>query len=85
MRYICEICGYAELEYPPWGEDGKNPSYNICPCCGVEFGYEDCTTESKLKYFNKWAESGYKWFKPEKKSKEWDLKKQLKNINKTPK
>lgn len=32
--YTCPVCAYERMPYPP-----KN--YNICPCCGVEFGYED--------------------------------------------
>lgn len=23
-------------DYNPWGDDGKTPTYDICPCCGVE-------------------------------------------------
>lgn len=37
--FYCRVCGLY-LGYQPWGEDGKTPSYEICPCCGVEFGYE---------------------------------------------
>ena len=32
------------------GEYGKYPSYEICPCCGVEFGNEDYTLTSILEY-----------------------------------
>jgi predicted RNA-binding Zn-ribbon protein involved in translation (DUF1610 family) len=31
-RYPCPVCGF-HLEYPP-------DDFNICPSCGVEFGYE---------------------------------------------
>lgn len=48
-RYICRICGYR-LKIKIWGEDGKYPSYEICPCCGVEFGNEDYTLTSILEY-----------------------------------
>ena len=41
-RYICPVCGYAYLEEPPRDEKGR-PSFDICDCCGIEFGYEDCT------------------------------------------
>lgn len=37
---VCRVCGAKQLE-PPWGNDGLTPSYEICDCCGVEFGYED--------------------------------------------
>ena len=32
------------------------PTYNICPNCGVEFGYEDSTDTSIKKYKEKWQE-----------------------------
>lgn len=34
MKYICPVCGYDALEDEP-------ADYNICPCCGTEFGYHD--------------------------------------------
>jgi hypothetical protein len=41
----CRVCG-LDQQSPPWGVDGKSPTYAICDCCGVEFGYEDSTRES---------------------------------------
>ena len=38
-EYVCRVCGYINDEIT-W-EKGIYPTYNICPCCGVEFGYED--------------------------------------------
>lgn len=80
MKKMCKVCGYSELNYYPWGEDGKTPSYEICPCCGVEFGYEDSTLEGMLKYRKKWIKLGGKWFKEEKRPNNWSLDKQLKNV-----
>ena len=36
-EYVCRVCGYINDEIT-W-EKGIYPTYNICPCCGVEFGY----------------------------------------------
>lgn len=48
-EHFCRICGlYSEDK--PWGEDGHCPTYDICPCCGCEFGYEDYTVESAINY-----------------------------------
>ena len=44
MKY-CKVCGY-KLSFESWGDDGNTPTYEICPCCGVEFGNEDYTAES---------------------------------------
>ena len=53
-KYICHICGYTELNEGSWGEDGNSPSFDICPCCGVEFGYEDCFEIEINKYRVNW-------------------------------
>lgn len=35
----CPVCGFDELDEEPW-RDGSG-SQEICPSCGVQFGYED--------------------------------------------
>jgi len=47
-EYVCRVCGYINDEIT-W-EKGIYPTYNICPCCGVEFGYEDSDLASIRKY-----------------------------------
>ena len=51
-RHCCRVCGLDQGE-PIWGEDGRTPTYGICSCCGVEFGYgdedrENCRTIRKI-------------------------------------
>ncbi len=78
-EHFCRICGlYSEDK--PWGEDGNCPTYDICPCCGGEFGYEDCTVESTIDYRKQWIENGAKWFDLKYKPEDWDLEKQMQNI-----
>lgn len=36
-RHNCRVCGYY-IDDLPWGKDGNCPTYEICPCCGDEFG-----------------------------------------------
>jgi transcription elongation factor Elf1 len=78
-KYTCLICGYSGLNYPPRDETGA-PSYEICACCGVEFGYEDETILARQEYRKKWIEAGAKWFVPNLKPMNWNLKDQLANI-----
>lgn len=52
----CRICGSCE-GYMPWGEDGQTPSFEICPCCSVQFGYEDMNISGILKYRSEWIKS----------------------------
>jgi len=78
-NFHCRVCGYLP-EMPPWGGDGQSPTYEICPCCGVEYGYEDSTVSSVKKYRDEWADAGYKWQDVNAKPKFWNLEDQLKRI-----
>lgn len=54
MRYVCPVCGYAKLPYPP-------QDYHICPCCGTEFGNDDVEfSYSQLREM--WIAAGARWF-----------------------
>ena len=77
--YICRVCG-LEQSVPQWGEDGQSPTYNICECCGVEFGYEDATLTGIKKYRDKWIQSGAKWNCQQSKPIHWSVDSQLLNI-----
>lgn len=78
--FYCTICG-LEQSPPPWGEDGDTPSFEICECCGVQYGYEDCTKDAILKFRKLWIKNGAQWSFSKKKPKNWSLEKQLKNID----
>ncbi|WP_323739765.1 hypothetical protein [Acinetobacter oleivorans] len=78
-NFACRICGFIQPE-EPWGEDGENPNFDICDCCGVEFGYEDYTKASVKTYRKKWLEAGANWWTSKEKPKDWDIEKQLQNI-----
>jgi len=76
---ICLVCGYDSLDEPPYDEFGCS-SFEICPCCGTEFGYDDSSVKhAELR--GKWINTGKKWWsnnvsKPE----DWDAEKQLNNL-----
>ena len=78
--FICKVCGYNYDDYI-WGEDGKSPSFEICPCCGTEFGYEDSNEKAILTQRKRWLDSGAEWYFSEDKPKDWSLDEQLKNLN----
>jgi len=94
-KFICPICGYPELDEAPFNylENGIKsysyskgaPTYEICPCCGIEFGYTDYEkTWDELR--KEWIDSNYKWkHTTAQKPSNWNPKKQLKNIEKIPK
>ncbi|MFC3695068.1 hypothetical protein [Chenggangzhangella methanolivorans] len=74
----CRVCGFNQHE--PWGPDGTEPTYDICSCCGVEFGYEDCTVEGVKAYRAEWLAKGATWFQPKEKPTDWDLDEQMKSV-----
>ncbi len=53
MKHLCPVCGYNELPEPP-------QDYNICPCCGTEFGYTDFTA-SHESLRDRWVQRGMTW------------------------
>ncbi|WP_434166325.1 hypothetical protein [Bacillus thuringiensis] len=79
MNFICVICGFDDLLDPPY-EEGY-PSYEICPCCGFQFGFDDCDQGCTfVAHREKWLEKGAVWHNNTEKPTEWSLEKQLKNI-----
>lgn len=80
MKYVCPVCGYSELDEPPYDEQ-NNPSYEVCSCCRFEFGFDDAEKGASFEnYRKKWISEGARWFLESKKPADWDLKEQLKNI-----
>jgi|ERR1700690_3952945 len=54
MNYHCPVCFFDEMQYP-----ARN--YNICPCCGTEFGNDDVEySYDELRY--RWIIDGGQWF-----------------------
>jgi hypothetical protein len=39
-RFECPACGFPDLPEPPWTDAGGG-SLQICPKCGIQFGYDD--------------------------------------------
>jgi hypothetical protein len=79
LLYYCRICGLRQIN-PPWGDDNKSPSFEICPCCNVEFGYEDCNLDTIRSFRTRWMQDGALWSDLKTKPLNWSLKEQMKNI-----
>lgn len=89
---MCPICGYPELLEPPFYSNGGG-SYEICPSCGFEFGYDDFNhvdysketylyvREQCIKNWRKnWVEDGMKWNSKIKKPNNWNPQEQLNKL-----
>jgi len=72
----CRVCGLRQDE-PIWGVDGQKATFDICACCGCEFGYEDCLPEAVRSNREKWIESGGAWFDPTNRPADWTMAAQL--------
>ncbi|WP_292556379.1 hypothetical protein [Mesorhizobium sp.] len=82
-KFKCRVCGLSQYPDLPWGEDGRQPSFNICDCCGVEFGYGDDGLENCLRLRRHWVEvERCRWFSPRDRPADWDLPAQIRGIPK---
>lgn len=88
--YRCPVCGYLGLTQA----DPNGPwkllvwSYDICPCCGTEFGLsvEGTTAEEVQQSIEErraeWIREGHSWIhKSEGPPSGWDWKKELRAID----
>ncbi len=54
MSYTCPVCFYDQLKEPA-------RDYNICVCCGTEFGCDDeMASHEELRAL--WTAAGARWF-----------------------
>lgn len=80
---LCPVCGdkAKNREFRPYDEMGY-PSYGICGCCGIEYGF-DCTVVSVAldweMYRDKWLKSEID-FRIARKMSKTDKAEQLKQI-----
>lgn len=68
----CPICGFPFES--PIDEATLSSSYDICGCCGCEYGYDD-----HIEFRKQWIADGANWFHPERKPAQWSLEEQLKS------
>lgn len=74
--WACPVCGFDALDEPPHDAHGC-ASFDICPCCGTEFGYDGATVKhSELRA--RWVGGGTVWWSAaEPPPTGWDPKEQL--------
>lgn len=73
-RTLCPVCG-LDLDWPPL-------DYDICPCCGTEFGYSD-SGRSHAELRQIWIAGGMKWFDTSYHVVNWSPVEQLKRLRET--
>ncbi len=95
-KYTCLCCGWPCLDVPPYKNwlslpvhPGLKPpyeqhfgmaSYEVCLCCGFEFGHDDdFGGETFQESLEKWIARGAPWFWEKEKPEGWSLERQLKD------
>jgi ribosomal protein L37E len=96
-KFVCPSCGYPELVsspyermgLPPWSDHGSppysqrygTPSYDVCACCGFEYGNDDepgtAPPQTFAEYLADWITRGCVWCTPSRKPDDWSLETQL--------
>ena len=78
MKHPCPVCGWPKLAEPPRSESG-GASFEICPCCGFEFGVSDDDQGiSHEQWRERWIRDGMKWWSPATPAPaRWNAKRQL--------
>ena len=95
---MCPCCGFEGLKgsayeslpadtivrggEPPYSVFLGMPSYEVCPCCGYEFGFDDepgtSEPQSFEQYLADWTRKGCKWFDENNKPIGWSIENQIK-------
>lgn len=81
----CPVCGY-KLDFQPWVNN--SPSDEICPCCGIQYGYDDAAGgDENMRQFiyekwrEQWKKEGMPWkSEGNNQPKNWNPVQQLRNI-----
>ncbi len=81
---MCPSCGYEGLYEPPWS--GDSPSDEICPCCAIQFGYDDYQHANAEAFYAgwraRWVKDGKPWFSQSRTPPEgWSAGAQLRNLS----
>ena len=76
QNHRCYVCGFP-LDDHPWGSKWV---FEDCPCCGVQFSYEDATAAAVTARRAEWIAAGYPWMKPGLKPMGWSPEAQLASV-----
>ena len=54
MESPCPVC-HSDLDFEPW--IGESASQEICPSCGIHFGYNDARPDLRPRIYAHWREA----------------------------
>lgn len=80
----CPVCGF-ENDFEPY--EGELPSFEICPSCGTQFGYNDHAATAVARAVRHaalrtaWIDAGMNWHSvAEARPENWDPQSQLRRL-----
>ena len=81
VSFTCPVCGYPNLREEPRSPT-NGASYEICPSCGFQFGFDDEDQEiSDEQWRQRWIEMGMPWTSAgQKPPPDWNPREQLKRV-----
>ncbi len=83
-KFQCPVCGYPGLEERPRSAGG-DPSYEICPSCGFEFGVSDDSDGLSYQDWRiQWIAHGMIWSGSAPAPTFWDPKTQVETLTPKP-
>ena len=60
-KHACTVCGWPGLAEPPRSASGGG-SFEICPCCGFQFGVsDDDEGHTDAAWRARWIRDGMEW------------------------
>ncbi len=77
--FACPACGWDDQISPPMDTLGY-PSYDICSCCGIQYGYHDIMGITYRAWRDKWVRNGMRWNSYSDPPPDWDPVRQLKKL-----
>ena len=79
--FMCLVCGFPSLTEPPRATNGGG-SYEICPSCGFQFGFDDDDRGINFEEWRRdWIEHGMPWWsRGIPRPTDWNPEAQLQNL-----
>lgn len=81
VSFTCPVCGYPGLSEEPRSPT-SGASYEICPSCGFQFGFDDEDQGISDEHWRqRWVSSGMRWASAgQLPPKNWDPREQLRRV-----
>jgi hypothetical protein len=77
VLHSCPVCGWEGLERKPVHPYG---TFEICSCCGTEFGLDVVFEEDIAEARADWLKEGAVWFSDFEKPDDWSMERALEQL-----